>query len=989
MPVIFTDHPTYSFCIMRKLSMIVAFLLMASALQPGCKATKNSTASNDTPTTQSTPTPPPPPPAPEPPRPANPWVGKEIPFDQATRTGVLANGFTYYIRQNSKPENYAEFRLAVNAGSLMETDAQQGLAHFVEHMCFNGTENFPKLALVDYLESIGTKFGAHLNAYTSFDETVYMLRVPTDDPDKFQKGFQIMEDWAHNVTFEGEEIEKERGVVIEEWRTRLGASDRMMQKTLPKTFYNSRYAKRLPIGQKEILENFPHKELTDFYKDWYRPDLMALVIVGDFADMDAVERNIKEMFGAIPQTENPKPRPSYEVPDHAETLIAVVEDEEAPYNQAVIRYKHPLKTYEDVNDYRQMLIDDLASQMIDARLAEIAQGENPPFSFAGSGYGQMARTKDSYNAFCVVQPGGFMDGLRTILTENQRALQHGFTASELTRAKKSYLSDLEQQFREKDKTESRRLVMDYVYHYLEGYPAPGIENDLMLTQSLMPSVSLKDVNKAFQSFITDENRVITLMGTKNADFPMPTETAVRELLDEVKNTSLEAYTDNVSDAPLMEAIPAPGSVTATKKIEAIGVTELTLSNGVKVVLKPTDFQNDQIMMRAYSPGGSSLVSDEDYLSATYGIQAIMESGLGNYDNIQLDKFLSDKQLRVGAFVGELYEGMTGSTSPTDWETFMQMVHLYFTQPRKDEKAFNSSIAKTQGFYSNLMASPENFFRGEIIRVMGNGHPRAFFLPKPEQWEMVKLDKAFEIYEERFADASDFTFLFVGNFDPQEIQKDLNTYLASLPTLDREENWKDLGMEYPEGPINEKFYKGREPKSQVEMRFYGDFEWNGENRYNLNSTVQVLRILLRESMREDKGGVYGVGARATSSRDPKEEYEITISFTCSPDNAEDLIETALKDIKTLQEEGASDKNLQKVKETQRKELEVGMKQNRYWMNQLYNSYRYDLDPTRIGKLGERIDGLSSEDIQQAAKMYFDKERYAQFVLYPETEQEPKP
>ncbi|MEL6650788.1 MAG: insulinase family protein, partial [Bacteroidota bacterium] len=875
---------------------------------------------------------------------SDPLAAKAIPFDPSTRTGKLANGFTYYIRQNAKPENYAEFRLAVNAGSILETDAQQGLAHFVEHMCFNGTKNFPKMALVDYLESIGTKFGAHLNAYTSFDETVYMLRVPTDDQEKFTKGFQIMEDWAHSVTFEDEEIEKERGVIIEEWRTRLGARDRMFKETLPKVFYQSLYADRLPIGKIDVLETFPPDEIRRFYKDWYRPDLMALVIVGDFEDMDAVETRIKEMFGRIEGPAEPKDRPDFQIPDHDETLITIFSDEETPYNQIEVMYKHPLTVSKNLADYRRTLVYNLASTLIDGRLEELLQAENPPFSFAGSGYGQMARTKDAFNAFVVVQEGGFLNGLEALLTENERALRYGFTQSELDRAKKSYLSRLEKQVREKDKTESRRIVMSYVNHYLEGSPAPGFENSLKLTQELFPSITLEDVNEAFKSFITKENRVITLNGTMSPSNVMPTEAEVLALLDKVGEKELTVYEDNVAAEPLMGVSNAPGSVIKTETKEEIGVTELTLSNGVRVILKPTDFQNDQILMRAYSPGGSSLVSDEDYISATYGIQAIMESGLANYDYIQLDKYLSDKQLRVGTFVGELYEGMSGSTSPKDLETFLQLTHLYFTAPRKDEKAFKSSLSKTQGFFANLMNSPENYFRSEVVKVMGNGHPRATYLPSPEQWAKVDLDRAFSIYQERFANAADFTFLLVGNFDVEGIQPLLNQYLGSLPALAETEDWKDIGMTLPEGPIDHKVYKGKEPKSVVEMKFFGDFEWSGENRYNMQSTVQVLGIMLRESMREDKGGVYGVRASGSPSKEPKPEYAITISFVCSPENVDDLVNTAWNDIKTLQDEGASEKNLQKVQETQRKDIETGMLQNQFWMGQLYNAYRNDIDPT---------------------------------------------
>ncbi|MEZ4774481.1 MAG: insulinase family protein [Bacteroidia bacterium] len=906
----------------------------------------------------------------------------EIPFDPETRTGTLENGLRYYIRKNALPANYAELRLAVNAGALQETDAQQGLAHFVEHMCFNGTANFPKSALVDYLESIGTKFGAHLNAYTSFDETVYMLRVPTNDQAKFDKGMSILEDWAHNVSFEGEEIDKERGVVVEEWRTRLGASNRMMQETLPVTFYNSRYANRLPIGKKEILETFEYETLRQFYRDWYRPDLMAVVAVGDF-DVDAVEKMIRERFGRIAPVANPRPRLLYEVPNHKETLIAIVSDEEASSNRVQIEYKHDVREYKTIADYRQSILENLASQLIDQRLAELTQSDNPPFTFAYSGYSGLSRTKDDYSSLAIVPEGGFIQGMEALLTENERAIRFGFTATELERAKKSLIAGLEQREREKDKTQSNRIVMSYVYNFLSGSPVPGISNTLMLHRKLLPEITLEEVNEEFRGFITEENRVVILTGIKKDGVNMPTEAEVRELIASIPQKELQPYEDEVMDAPLMAEIPQPGTITETKTIESIGVTELTFANGVKVILKPTDFQNDEISMQAYSPGGTSLYPDAQFMSASMASAIINQSGLGEFNNIQLEKYLSDKVVSVSPFISELTEGMSGSCSPKDLTIFMQMVNLYFTHPRKDESAFTSLMTKTKGYYANLLSSPEMYFRSEVLRIMSSDHFRRELIASAEKLDMVKLDDAFRIYQERFADAGDFTFFFVGNFDVEAIKPVLATYLGSLPSSGRIENWKDVGVKNPEGSFEKIVYKGREPKSQVQMKWTGDFEWNGKNRYNLNAMVQVLRIMLRESMREDKGGVYGVGAGASPSKEPKSEYDITISFTCSPDNARDLMETALKDIETLKKKGASEKNLQKVKETQRKDLEVGLKENRYWMQGLVSAYRYEGDPENILKQTEAIDKLKSSDVKKAAKKYLNMDNYKSFLLMPES------
>lgn len=907
----------------------------------------------------------------------------KIPFDPDTRTGVLSNGLTYYIKKNSKPENYAELRLALNAGALQETDAQQGLAHFVEHMCFNGTEKFPKNQLVDYLEGIGTKFGAHLNAYTSFDETVYMLRIPTDDAEKFNTGMNILEQWAHKVSFEGEEIEKERGVVISEWRTRLGASDRIMQKTLPKTFYKSRYAERLPIGKKDILETFPHEELRNFYKDWYRPDLMAIVAVGDF-DMDQVEEMIKDKFGKIAPVENPKPRESYEIPDHKETLIAIESDDESTYNMIRLQYKHDKRPMNTLEDYRKSIISNLGSSMIDARLDELMQQSDAPFTYASSGYRGMARTKDSYGSFAVVPEGGFLKGLKALLTENERAVRFGFTQTELDRIKKATIAGLEKQFREKDKTDSRSLVMSYVYHFLSESPVPGIAQQLELYTGILPSITLEEVNATFKGFIRPDNQVIILSGIEKEGNEMPQESEVRSILNEISGMELKPYEDNVSTAPLMAQVPAPGKIDVEKTIEELGVTELTFQNGVRVILKPTTFKNDQIMMQSYSPGGTSLYSDEDYMSAVMSDQVISESGLGEFDNVQLEKYLSDKVVNVSPFIAELSEGINGTCSPKDIETFFQMVNLYFTQPRKDPNAFATVIAQNKGFFGNFLSNPAMYFRSEVNKVMTGNHFRRDVVPSPEKMDQAKLDKAYEIYTDRFSDASDFTFLFVGNFDVETLKPMLATYLGSLPSKAREENWKDIGVVRPDGVIEKAFYKGREPQSQVNLKFTGDAEWNTKTRYELSSSVAVLRIMLRESMREDKGGVYGVGASASLQKEPKEQYSININFTCAPENVEELISTALKDIETLRKEGASEKNIQKVKEAQRTDIMQGIKENRYWMRQLSFSYKNDLDPKRILELDKPLEHLTSEVVQKTINQFFDMKNYARFVLYPETE-----
>ncbi|MDX1907630.1 MAG: insulinase family protein [Bacteroidia bacterium] len=903
-----------------------------------------------------------------------------LPLDPAVRTGVLPNGMTYYVRYNAKPEQYAELRLAVNAGALQEEDDQLGLAHFTEHMCFNGTRRFPKSALVDFLEGIGTQFGAHLNAYTSFDETVYMLRLPTQDAATFQKGISILEDWAGSVSFEGEEIDKERGVVVEEWRTRLGAADRLNDKTFPKLFYNSRYAERLPIGKKEILETFPHETIRRFYRTWYRPDLMAIVAVGDF-NVDSVERMIKANFSQIPKATNPTPRQDYAVPDHAETLIAIETDPEAPYNQVQLMYKHASYPTRTLADYRQSLIRNLCSDMIIARLSELQQQPNPPFSFAYSYFGDLARTRSVYTGFAITADGQHLKGLEALLTENERAMRYGFTATELDRARQAALALQEQAVREQDKTPSDEVIDKFVYHYLEGAPAMSLGDELKIDQQLLPTITLEEINTTFRSFITEQNRVILLTGPQKAGVSMPTEQQVRDLLARMGKAELKAYVDQVSDQPLMPELPKPGSISAEKSLANIGVQELTLSNGARVILKPTDFQNDQVYLAAFSPGGTSRYGDEMFMSASRAADIVASSGVADMGPVALEKYLSGKVVQVRPYISELEEGINAEASVKDLETMFQLVNLYMTRPRKDADAFASYISRVQSQIAGLSQQPELWFRQEMLRKRFNNHRRREAFPTPARMAEINHDQVMKVYGERFADASGFTFVITGSFTQESIRPLISTYLASLPATRTQDTWQDVGAR-PVPSLTETFYKGREPKCTVDMNFDGSAEWNADHRLQMSAMMQIYQIMLRESMREDQGGVYGVRANGGIVRDPQTVYNINIGFVCAPENVAALTKTVRREADSLRTHGPSAQNMQKMMELMSKEVETGLKQNPYWHRQLISIYKYDLDPARILSAQDRIQALTPEDIRQAAVRYLDPARLSTFVLKPE-------
>ena len=812
-----------------------------------------------------------------------------------------------------------------------------------------------------------------------------MIQTRTDDAEILAKGLLILEDWAGAVSFDDEEIDKERGVVVSEWRSRLSPDQRMQQNYFPIMYHNSRYAQRLPIGKPEIIENAPYETFKRFYRDWYRPNLMAVAIVGDI-DIEAMEQEVIARFSKLKNPENPRPRETYDVPKHKETLISINSDKEASFSNVRLMYKHDHIPVKSVEDYRGSLVRSLYNRMLNARLDELKQSPTPPFTFAYSGYGRDVGHLDTYEGYAFVPEGGTLIGLKTLLIENKRALMHGFNESELERQKTEMLKYANRNVKESDKTESRRLVMRYVYNFLDGNAIPSPEQTLNLYEEYLPTISIKEINQIAKNWITEENRVIVITGPEKEESPMPTEEEVWAILKEVENANVDPYTDNVSDEPLFAKTLTPAKITDEKKMEEIDVVELDLENGVKVVLKSTDFKNDEILMSAYSPGGTSLYADEDYPSASNAARIINESGLASFDEVQLGKKLTGKVVSASPYIGELWEGFNGSASPADIETMLQLIHLYFTNPRKDEKAMQSYIAKQKSIYANLMSNPQYWFFNQLSEIKYGGHLRRGF-PSAEDLDKINLDRAFEIYEDRFVDAGDFTFCFVGNFEVDKMKKLAAQYLGTLPTTGRKEIWKDVNANLLDGKIEKNLERGQAPKSLIDITFHGDFEHNPENKYNLNALIQVLRIKMRESMREDKGGVYGVRVSGGASQFPKSKYSINISFNSDPGNVEDLIKTAMNDIQNAKENGAEEKDLEKVTETQRQEKIKNLKENRYWNRQLLNYYREGDDPNKIQLqyLEKAIEGLTSDDIKEAANQYFDENKMIKVVMNPSEEE----
>ena len=908
-------------------------------------------------------------------------LNDKLPIDANVRTGTLKNGLRYYIRNNEKPEDKVEMRLVVNAGSLQEDDDQQGLAHFVEHMAFNGTKNFEKNEIVSFLQSIGVEFGADLNAYTSFDETVYILPLPTDNPEAMDKGMLILQDWASNITFDSEEVTKERGVVLEEWRLGQGAGQRMRDQYFPVLYKNSRYANRLPIGQKEIIETASVEKAKRFYDDWYRPDLMSVIAVGDI-DVDEMEAEIKKRFGKLKNPKKERPREVYPVPNHDQTFVSVTTDKEAPFTQIQLLYKAENVETTTINDYRRDIIYQLYNGMLNERLSELTQSADPPFIFGATSFSSLVRSKSGYTSFAVVGENGIEKGLKALLEENERVKKYGFTKGELERYKKVVLNNYEQSFKEKDKTESERYAEEYIRAYLTNEPIPGIAYENAVVREVVPGISLEEVNSLAPTWITKENRVVIITGPEKEGVSYPSEAEVLAMLDEAEAIEIEPYAEEDLGSSLMATVPVAGKVEARKSFDELGVTELTLSNGLQVVLKPTDFKNDEILMSAYSFGGSSLYSDKDSYSANNAADIVNVSGVADFSAVNLQKMLSGKTVAVAPYVSTLTEGFRGNAAPKDLEELLQLTHLYFTDTRRDSAAFVSFVMRNKMIMQNIMSNPQYYYADQVNKIMTQNHPRGGGFPTVEDLDKIELDLGLKIFEERFANAGDFVFFFVGNFDVEQITPMLELYLGSLPTKGEKENFKDLGVRPPKGVVKEVVKKGTDQKSMVTINFTGKKPFEKKSNYVLSSLGEVLTIKLIEILREDKSGVYGVGANGSASKYPYESYTLSIRFPCAPENVDDLIAASMAEIEKIKANGVSDEDLNKIKETQRRDRAENLKTNNYWLGILSAYYRNGSNLDGFYEYEKQVDALTSADLQKAANELINMENYVQIVMMPE-------
>ena len=893
-----------------------------------------------------------------------------LPVDKNVRIGQLDNGLTYYIRHNKLPENRAEFYIAQKVGSILEEPQQRGLAHFLEHMAFNGTKNFPGddkgLGVIPWCETVGIKFGTNLNAYTSIDETVYNIsNAPIDRTGVLDSCLLILHDWSNYILLKDDEIDKERGVIREEWRSRNSGMLRVYTDLLPTIYQGDKYADCMPIGSIDVINNFPYKDIRDYYHKWYRPDLQGIVIVGDI-DVDTVEAKLKAVFADIQKPVNPAERTYYPVTDNKEPIVAIGTDKEVDDPSIEIYFKQdatPDSEKNNVGYLASQYMTSMISSMLNARLSELVQSANPPFTRASSYYSDffVAKTKEAFALSASSKADGIETALKTLLQETERARRFGFTESEYARARANYLQSLESAYNEREKTKHGSYVREYVQNFLNGEPIPGIEAEYAMMNQLAPNIPLQAMNMVMQQLVPDSNQVVIIAGPAKEGLKYPTKEEVINLLKGMKDLDLQAYVDKVSDEPLMKEAPKGGKIISEKEGDIYGSTRLVLSNGVTVYVKKTDFKADEIRMKGTSLGGKSIFPDKDALNFAVMDNVIAVGGLGNFSQVDLTKVLAGKKVSVNAGLGATTENVFGTCSPKDFETMMQLTYLTFTAPRKDAEAFESFKNRMKAQLESAQANPLSSINDSLQKAMYNNHPRVVMM-KPEMVDQIDYDRILEMYNDRFKDASDFTFYFVGNIDLETAKPLIAEYLGALPAINRKETFKDTKMSIRKGVYKNEYAKEQQtPTATIVFLYSGKAPYTLKNDILLSFATQVLDMVYTEEVREKEGGTYGVNCFGDLQKYPKEQLLLQIVFQTDPAKKDKLAGIVVDELKKLAAEGPSDVHLQKVKEYMLKKYADNQKENGYWMNNLNDYFYYGMDMTE--GYTDIVNSITAKDIQK--------------------------
>ncbi|MDH6312410.1 zinc protease [Parabacteroides sp. PFB2-10] len=906
-----------------------------------------------------------------------------LPFDPNVKKGTLPNGLTYYIRNNHVPADKVELRLMINAGSILEEEQQQGLAHFLEHLSFKKTKLFPEGDMIRRLEEVGVRFGHELNAYTSFEETIYYLPIASEH---LNLGLSVLKEWAVNLSLTDEEIDKERGVILEELRLGDNAGKRLRAQYLPILMEGSLYPERMPIGKSEVLETFPYEELRSFYHRWHRPELMAVVAVGHIDPIET-EKKITELFGDIPTTPaGTLSRPLTVVPDHAQAKAVVATDPETRGCSVEISYKHIPRQAVTQRDYvEQNVFDALYASMMNGRLSELVSSmENPPFSDPQAGYSNYFRGVDTYSVYARTTPGDVIRTLQQLAVEDERVLRHGFTETELDRAKAKMLRRFERYYNERDRTASDLLADDYQLNFLSGIPMPGAAFEYGLLQTVLPGITAEQISAKAKEYMTRKNRTVVVTGSEKDGVVYPSTEELIAILDEVKSLEIEPYDDGEVVTELMSYTPAPGKILSQRYFEDVDLYEWELSNGAKVVFKMTDFKNDEILFRSTSDGGFSMYPESYDMSALYATRIQDKSGVNGINNTQLMRLMAGKVISITQSLVMYNESMSGRFSPNDAQDFFQLVYLYHTAPYFDRAEFDKLMRQEKADYESLLVTPENYFGYQINEVINNGNPRRNRWPVPDNLNQVDFDKAVEVYNSRFGNAAGFTYCFVGNIDTVALRPLVETYLAGIPG--DQETKPCIVEQYFSSPRLRKTYtyhKGNdESKARVSLRFIKDAVWDKETEFAYRQFVEILNTRIFETLRLEMSGIYGASVSGKMAQAHEQEASLSITFGTNTEAYKQLTERAVFELKKLLAEGPSEEEVARAKEKLRVAHNTALRQNARWLIDIMNAYRYNEKVDSPQERLQAIESLSSDQIRQAGLQYVDTDNYLEFLLLPE-------
>ena len=909
--------------------------------------------------------------------------------DPKVKIGKLDNGLTYYIRENSYPKDRVEFRLAVNAGSNQETDAQQGLAHFTEHMAFNGIEGFPGNSVVDHLRSKGVVFGADLNAYTSFDETVYMIPMPTDDPGNIDLGLKILRGWAAGLLYDNKEIDEERGVIIEEYRLGLGADDRMRKEYWPVLMKDSRYAERMPIGKLDILQTFDYQVIKDFYKDWYRPDLQAVIVVGDINAAE-VEAKIKTMFGNIPAKQNPKKKEIYGIAPNKEPLVAVCTDKEATGNQVMIIRKHKHTPMKTVGDFRQQLCIDLYNTMYDARFEEMTQDPKCPFLHAGAGYGDFIGNTDAYAAQAMAKENRIPEVLNVLMQEDYRVLKYGFLQTELDRAKEELLENYDKAAKEVDKTESARFASQYINNFLRQDPIPGAKRENNYAKKLMENITLDEINALAKEWVTNDNMVAIITAPEKEDVKVPTKDEILSILNDKSLANVEPYVDTYKDQEILEKETLkPGKITNIEKIETVSAEKWTLSNGITVYVKKTEYKNDEILFSASSKGGKTLYPVKDLASADFAAEIIDRGGIAGLDYNSLMKKMKGKNVGVSPNISLLTEGFSGSSSPKDLEFFFQYLNAFFTNPRIDENAFQLVMDETKEQIKMITAQPMYKFIGKFLEAAMNYDPymKQAFSYDDDYFAQVDFKRAVQIYQERFANPADFNFFFVGNYDEKEMKEFVELYLGSLKTDPKNKENFDVSVlkPRPDKASKQTVYAGTEEQGWMGMYITNPIDWSYRNSIIADMIGEALDIQFVKIVREKMGDVYSPMVQMGASKLPRPEMTLMILLGCDPHKTDKLADASLKILNDFKVKGPDKKTMALIKKQMLSTRAKNIQTNRFWLSYISGKITQGEVMTNPSEYDSVVNSVTKKEMVEFMKKYFNPDIYSRADMHPETMQ----